>query len=136
MTKTETAQQAAPSGWGRTTGIVTGVAIMLSLLVLSFVWPGASSDADGLSIGVTGDEQLVDAFLTASEDGLGEVVELVEVSDRAAAVSGIERREIIGALVLAQGDPEVLTATANGQVPAAFMSEVAAQLQANLDEQI
>lgn len=136
MSKTDPTQLNYSGSWGKMIGIVTGVACALSLLVLSFVWPGARSEADGLAIAVTGDEQLVTAFLAGAEEGLDEVVDLVEVSDRAVAVSAIADREVIGALVLTQDAPEVLTATANGQVPAAFMTEVAAQLQATLDTQI
>lgn len=124
------------SGWGRVAGIVSLVAVVLSLLVTTFAWPGARGEAAGMSIAVTGDTELVEEFMANAGQGLGEVVDLEEVDSREVAEDGIKERGFIGALVLVDGAPEVLTASANGQVPAAFMTEMSAQLQTMLDTQI
>lgn len=58
------------------------------------------------------------------------------VDDRDEAHQGILTREFIGGIVLTRDVPEVLTASANGQVPAAFMSELSARLQTRLDAQV
>lgn len=125
----------AESRWGRVARILSLVAVALSLLVLTFVWPSARSEAEGLSIAVTGDADLVGAFLTGAEGGRGEVVDLVQVDDREEALDGIRKRKFIGGFVLGQGSAEVLTAPANGQVPTAFMTEFAFRLQTTLDAQ-
>lgn len=131
----------APAGspqtsWDRVTGIVSLIAVSLSLLVTTFAWPAARGEAAGLSIAVTGDAELVNEFLAGADDGLGNVVDLVEVDGREQAVEGIHTRDHIGALVLQADGPEILTASANGQVPAAFMTEMASQLQTMLAAQI
>ncbi|WP_354508646.1 hypothetical protein [Oerskovia enterophila] len=109
---------------------------MLSLLVLSFVWPGARSEAAGLSIAVTGNAQMVDEFVAGAGQGLAGVVDLVRVDGREDAREGILTREFIGGLVLVPEAPEVLTASANGQVPAAFMGELSSGIQTMLDSQV
>lgn len=124
------------SRWGLVAGVVSLVAVALSLLVLSFVWPGARGEAAGLPIAVTGDAELVEEFMAGAGEGLGEVVDLVQVDDREEAHEGILTREFIGAIVLDSDAPEVLTASANGQVPAAFMSELASGTQTMLDAQV
>lgn len=134
----ETTEVARPAGsrWARVAGIVSLVALALSLLVLSFVWPAARGEAAGLSIAVTGDAELVDGFVAGAGEGLGEVVDLVRVDGRDDALDGILSREFIGGIVLTHDAPEVLTASANGQVPAAFMSELSSGLQTTLDAQV
>lgn len=130
------AARSAGSGWRQVAGVVALVPVVLSLLVLNFVWPGARGEAAGLSIAVTGDAELVDEFLASAGEGLGEVVDLVQVDDRDEANQGILVREFIGGIVLTRDAPEVLTASANGQVPAAFMSELSSGMQTMLDAQV
>lgn len=134
MEATPTGQTQTP--WGRVVVLVSLVAVGLSLLITTFTWPGARGEAEGLTIAVTGDAELVDGFLAGAEGGLGEVVDLTEVDSREQAVEGIHARDHIGALVLGADGSEVLTASANGQVPATFMSEMASQMQTMLDSQV
>lgn len=126
----------AGTSWIRVAGLVSLVAVVLSLLVVTFTWPASRAEAAGLSIAVTGDADLVGEFLAGAQDGLGEVVDLVDVDGRQVAVDGIHARDYIGALVLSADGPEVLTASANGQVPAAFMTEMASRLQTMLDSRV
>lgn len=125
----------ARSSWGRVWGVACGAALALTLLALAFVWPSAESEMDGLAVAITGDADAVAGFTRGAEEGLGEVIDIVTVDGRADAVRGIEDRSFIGALVLGM-EPEVLTAPAAGQVPAAFMSQLAGQLQATVDGQV
>ncbi|MBD4577747.1 hypothetical protein GUG60_00430, partial [Xanthomonas citri pv. citri] len=74
MMENEEMAQPAGSRWGQVAGVVALVAVALSLLVLSFVWPGARGEATGLSIAVTGDAELVDEFMAGAGEGLDEVV--------------------------------------------------------------
>lgn len=136
MVETSASPRANHGSWGRTVGITSLVAVVLGLLVLAFAWPNSRVEADGMSIAVTGDAELVDEFTHGFAGGLGDVVDLVQVADKAAAVGGIESRDFIGAVVLTQASPEVLTASAAGQVPQAFMTELASQLQRILDVEV
>ena len=136
MTGQDAAARSVGGRWGRVAEIVSLVAVGLSLLVLSFSWPGARGEAAGLSIAVAGEAELVGEFMAGAGEGLGEVVDLVEVEDREEALDGIQEREYIGGIVLTQDDPEVLTASANGRVPAAFMTELSTQLQTMLNTQV
>lgn len=123
------------SGIGAITGIVSLVAVVLMLLVAAFAWPAARSEPAGLTVAVAGESKLVDSFL-AGAGGLAEVVDLERVGDRAEAVTGVERREYIGGIVLAEGAPEVLVATAGGQVPEGIMTGITARLQSELGAQL
>lgn len=123
------------SGWQVTT-VVSSAVVLVGLLVLSFVWPGARGEADGLSVAVTGDSQAVEQFMAAVGPGLGQVVDLEVVTDREVAVAGIQRRELIGGVVLDPTGSEVLTASAAGQVPSALMSAIAGELQTGLSSQM
>lgn len=134
MSTHETATR-SDTRWGRLWGIVSGAAIALALLAMAFVWPASESEMDGFTVAVTGQSTAVTAFTEAAEGGLADVVEIVTVDDRDAAVRGIEEREYVGALVLGK-DPEVLIASAAGQVPVAFMNQMAGQLQGTIDSQI
>lgn len=129
---THEAPQNAGRRWGRTWGVALGAALGLAILATAFVWPAVSNEPDGLSVAITGDAEAVSAFTQSTADSLGEIVEITAVDDRDAAVVGIEDRSFIGALVLGE-NPEVLIASASGQVPTAFMNQIAGQLQANID---
>lgn len=122
--------------WGPASGIVALIALVLSILVLTFAWSGARGEPAGLTLAVTGEQQLVDGFLSGAGESLEDIVEIEEVADRDEALTGVEEREYIGALVLEDGAPEVLLASAAGQVPLAVMTEIASRLQGNLDTQI
>jgi len=127
---------AAGTPWGRVAGIVSAVAVALAVLVVTFAWPAARSAAEGLSIAVTGDAELVGELTAGLEGGLPDAVDLVEVDDREAIATGVAAREFIGGVVLTRDAPEVLTASAAGQVPSAFMTGLAAQLQTASDAQV
>lgn len=133
MSTTEEVQDAT-SRWGTVCGVVSATTLALTLLVLAFVWPSAEAEPDGMSVAVAGPSEAVDGFTQAAGNELGEIVDLVSVGDRPAAVEGIKQRDFIGALVLEQ-EPEVLTASANGQVPDAIMAEISSRLQSIVSEQ-
>lgn len=122
--------------WPRSAGVVAGAAVALTLLVVTFAWPAARGEPEGLAVAVTGDQALVDGFLAGAEEGLGEIVELEQVDSRTAATAGVEDRTYIGALVLTQGAPEVVTASAAGATSASLMAGITQQLQNTLDTQL
>lgn len=132
---TREAPQPTATPWRRVWGIAGGAAAGLAILAAAFVWPATSSELDGLTVAVTGQSEAVTAFTQTAGEGLSEIVDLATVDDREAAVAGIEDREFIGALVLGD-EPEVLIASASGQVPAAFMNQLAGQVQTNIDNAV
>lgn len=127
---------AAASPLRRVVGITSLIAVVLGLLVWSFAWPASRGEASDLTIAVTGQAELAGELTAAIGDGLGEAVDLVVASDRDEIVELIQTRTAIGGIVLTMEGAEVLTASANGQVPAAFMTALASQLQATLDAQV
>ncbi|MFC2641253.1 MAG: hypothetical protein ACFN04_06780 [Propionibacterium acidifaciens] len=126
----------ATSGWGRVTWIVVLLSGALSLLMITFAWPSSRAEMSGQTIAVTGEADLVDQFMSSAGGNLDGIADLERVDDRDAAVRGVRERNFIGAVVLVNGAPEVLTASANGQVPAAVMTEVSSRVQTMLDTQI
>jgi hypothetical protein len=107
----------------------------VALLAAAFAWPAAKAEPAGLSIAVTGDAALTSQFAAAAGPSMPAGIEIVPVADRDAAVAAVQGRESIGAIVLSPTAPEVLTASAAGQVPSAVMSQVTAQLRTILASQ-
>jgi len=136
MTGQELTPPPVVSSWSRVTWITVLVSAVLSLLILTFAWPSSRAEMSGQTIAVTGDAELVEQFMSNVSGGLSGIADLEQVSDRDAAVAGVLKRDFIGAVVLVDGAPEVLTASANGQVPTAVMTEVSGRLQTMLDAQI
>lgn len=120
--------------------VVIGVigSLVVALVVLAFLWPTKSSAPHHLPIGIVGPAATVDAFESALDVAGGDSLELVEASDREAAVAQIEERTTFGAVVFGGAGvaPEVLTAPAASTVTAQLMNGVAAQLQAQLVTQV
>ncbi|MDR0432462.1 MAG: hypothetical protein LBH48_04010 [Bifidobacteriaceae bacterium] len=133
-TSTHTASR-TPTPWGRVAAIAGVIAIVVALLAAAFAWPGAKAKPAGLSIAVTGDPELISQFAQAAEQSMPPGIEITPVQDRAAAIARVQARDSIGAIVLAQPAPELLTASASGQVPSAMMSQLTAQLRAMLASQ-
>lgn len=124
--------------WPLSVGLGVAGAVIVTLVVLAFLWPTKTATAHDVPIGVSGPAAAVSAFEQALDDNANGVFEFVDASDRAAAVSQIERRETYGAIVLAAppATPEVLTAPAGSPVVAQLLSGVAARLQAQLAQQV
>lgn len=106
------------------------------LLVMVFAWVASRSEGRDLTIAVTGDKKLVETFVANVASNLDDVATLDTVADRATALDSIDRREAIGAVVLEEGAPEVLVASAAGDAPATIMRTLGARLQSELDRQV
>ncbi|HJX78663.1 hypothetical protein [Glutamicibacter sp.] len=102
--------------------------LVLALVVLAFLWPGKTAQAENLPVGISGDQAKVSALESAM--GATNTFDFVEAKDRADAVSQIKSQQTYGAIVLGSGTevPEVLTAPAASPVSAQMLTGVATQL--------
>ena len=95
-----------PTRWGFAALFGLAGALVVAVIVMAFVWPAATSQAQNLPVGIAGP---------------------------ADAVTRIESRELYGAILLGD-EPEVLVATAASPIAAQALRGVAAQLQSQIDE--
>ncbi|WP_341994376.1 ABC transporter permease [Microbacterium sp. LWH7-1.2] len=106
--------------------------VIVAVIVMAFVWPAATSQAQNLPVGIAGP----DAAVSAVEDKLAEQdpapFDLEGVDSGDDAVSQIESRSLYGAILLGD-EPEVLVATAASPVAAQALRAVAAQMQSQID---
>jgi hypothetical protein len=107
-------------------------AVVVSIVVMAFIWPAATSEVHDLPVGIAGpDEQvtLVEDALAAQDPA---PFALQGVATRDEAVELIQTRKIYGAILLGE-EPEVLIATAASPVSANALRGVATQLQSKID---
>lgn len=124
--------------WPVTIGLGILGALVVALVVLAFLWPTKTASAHNLPVSIAGP----DAAVSAVEDAVAEkapgAFDFVTASDREDAVTQIEERATYGAIILgAPGQaPEVLTAPAASAAATQVLTGVAAQLQAQLAQQV
>jgi hypothetical protein len=110
-------------------------ALIVGLVVLAFVWPIATASAHDLPIAIAGPDAQVTAVEKGVDANASGVIDFQRVDDRDAAIAAIKHRTVYGAIVLG-ASPEVLTASAGSPVAGQLLSGVAAQLQAQLAQQV
>lgn len=115
-----TAQPGA--SWRHAAGAAVAASAILVLVLLAFAWPTYTAKTKDIPIAVAGAQPAVAAFeqQLAAQGEASAAIDVRELSDRAAAVTAIEQREVYGAIVLPNqpgGVVEVLTASA-GSAPA------------------
>ncbi|QIK62102.1 hypothetical protein G7068_01955 [Leucobacter viscericola] len=121
--------------WGKGVLFGLGGSLIVSLIVLAFLWPVATSSPRDLPLVIAGPSEqtaAVEQALDTQSDGL---FAFTEAKDRAEAVSAIEKREAYGAIVLGQ-KPEVLVASAANSAVAQQLTGVGAKLQQMLAQQV
>lgn len=118
--------------WPRIVVAGIGLATVLSVLVLAFLWPTVTASVKELPIGVVGESAMTEQLEQALDERSPGTFEFREADDRSAAVELIETREIYGAIVLGQS-PEVLTASAASPVVSQLLTSLAPALQAQLN---
>lgn len=121
--------------WGLGALLGLGGSLVVSLIVLAFLWPVATASPRDLPLTVVGSAEqasLVAEALNTQSDGL---FAFSEATDRSEAVNAIERRESYGAIVLGQ-QPEVLVSSAANPAIAQQLAGIGAKLQQMLAQQI
>jgi hypothetical protein len=107
--------------------IIAAAAVCLVLLALS--WPTLVARPRSVPVAITGQPQLVQQADAAVSGRAAGAVELVPVTDCAAAVAAIRQRDAVGAIVLDPTRPEVLTASAAGSADQQAMTQLSTALQ-------
>ncbi|GAA1792434.1 ABC transporter permease [Nostocoides veronense] len=113
------------------TAVLASVAVLIVLL--AFLWPSYTSKVKDLPIVVAGPTAAT-AQLTQALSATG-AFEITAGTDRAAAVTAIEKREAYGAIVTGRTGIEVLTASAASPVAAQALTGVSQKLAAQAAEQ-
>jgi hypothetical protein len=124
--------------WPVALGLGLVASLIVTLVVLAFLWPTKTAEPHNLPVGIAGPTAAVDALEKAVDAQAPGRIHFVAGDDRQAAVHQIKTRETYGAIVLgAPGTaPEVLTAPAGSAVATQLLTTMASQLQAQLAQQI
>ena len=127
-----TAATPRPTRWGLAALFGLIGALVVALVVMAFVWPTATAQAQNLPVGISGPDEAV----AAVEDVLAEQdpspFALAAVDSRDDAVQQIETRTLYGAILLGD-EPEVLIASAASPAAAQALRGIATQLQIKID---
>lgn len=114
--------------WARSAGIGVALAAIVTVIVLAFLWPSFTASPTGIPVAVAGPSAQTTAVEAALRTASPGTFAFTTVSDRAKAVSLIEKRKTYGAIVLGTV-PEVLTATAANPTIAQSLDGLAPKLQ-------
>jgi hypothetical protein len=110
--------------WSHLIRVGAGLAAAVTLLALAFLWPNATSKAQDLPIALVGPPAATAQLEQALEQLAPGVFDVVDATDRAAAVDLIETREVYGAIVLGE-EPVILTTTAGSSAVAQQLAALA-----------
>ena len=105
---------------------------VVSVVLLAFAWPTATSKTENLPVAVVGTQEQIDRM---SEKMPENMLELHPVAHRQDVVNGIRTREVYGGIVLGQ-DPEILTASAASPVASQMLGTVGTTMQRAIDQQV
>lgn len=122
---------ASATPWPRIVAVVVVLAVAVGVVVLAFLWPTATASPRELPVGIVASAPQTAAIESALDEGAPGVIAVQDVADRAAAVAAIERRELVGAIVLDPA-PEVLVASAASPAVAQLLGGLAPALGAQL----
>jgi hypothetical protein len=115
--------------WAHTARIGVGLAAIVTVIVIAFLWPSFTASAHDLPIVVAGPTAQTTAVEAALTKASPDTFTFTTVNDRAHAVTLIKERKDYGAIVLAAA-PEVLTASAANPTVAQLLTELAPKLHA------
>ncbi len=119
-----------PTSWAATAGVVLLLTLLLSVLLTAFAWPAVRSGLQDIPLAVAGPEPAVNSVVTALNEQRPGAFVVQQVPDQAVAERAIRDRDVYGAVVLGQGPPLVLTASAAGPAVAQGLQQLAQALSA------
>ncbi|KQT01395.1 hypothetical protein [Cellulomonas sp. Leaf395] len=119
------------SPWRHLVGVGAGLAAVLTVLVLAFLWPAATSEPRDLPVAVAGPAAAVAPVVQGLDDRAPGAFEVIPAADRAAAVDLVGTREAYGALVLGE-QPEILVASGGSPLVTQQLTALAPTLQAQV----
>jgi len=121
-----------PTPWKRIAGIGMVLAVVVSIMVMAFAWPSVTSAVKSVPLAVAGPDAAVQQVEAALAESAPDTFAFVDASDRGAAVSQIETREVYGAIILGDS-PEVLTSSAASPIVSQLLTGLAPKLAAQLN---
>ncbi|KUH85877.1 hypothetical protein AU186_22755 [Mycobacterium sp. GA-1999] len=104
-----------------------GLVALLTVLLAAFAWPTSDLEPRSVPLAVAAPSAEAATAVTAQlEEAFGEGgIDIIEVSDRNAAVTAIEDREAYGAFVLGPHGAQLLTASAASPLVAQLLGQAA-----------
>ena len=125
--------QSASLQLGRAITIAVVAAAIVSLILLAFSWPSVTSDPEDLPVAAVGDQEQIDQITDNAPEGM---LDVHRVDSRQEAVQLIREREVYGAFVVDDDNPEILTAEAASTVVAQQLSTIGSTMQKQIDDQV
>lgn len=125
----------AATGWSHVVAVMVAAAAALCTILIAFGWPALVAEPRDVRVAITGPDPFVSQVESVSQQA-GGAIELVRVADRGAAVTAIEERDVVGAVLIDPRSPEVLIASAAGTGPRQLMDRLTQGLQARLDQAV
>ncbi|MCP3426157.1 ABC transporter permease [Rothia sp. AR01] len=124
----------APSPWPRAGIVALIAAVVVTVIVLAFAWPSKTQEARDLPVSVAGPQEAVQGFEDAIDQAQPGAFAFTAAADRADAERQIQAQETVGGIVFGEGQepPEVLSASAAGNVPSQAMNRIAQQVQGQI----
>ncbi|MGB3686322.1 MAG: hypothetical protein WA991_10915 [Ornithinimicrobium sp.] len=108
-------------------GIALGLTALVMVILTAFAYPATHAEANNIPIAVVGPEPAVLELSTRlARQGDGDAFEVQTLTDRDAARSAVDRREIYGAIVVGPQGGEMLVASAASPAVAQLLAGVAA----------
>jgi hypothetical protein len=115
--------------------IGVGLAAIVSVIVLAFLWPTVTASVKSLPVALVGEPAQVAAIEQAFNENSPDTFAFTETDSRDAAITLINTRKAYGAIVLGT-KPEVLTASAASPVVSQLLAGLAPALQGQLNAAI
>lgn len=128
----------AATPWPRLTAVGIAGSLLVTLLVLAFLWPSKTSATHNIPVSITGAKALAAVIQSALAEKAPSTFDFVPAEDRDATLVLIRSWQTYGASVLAAQPktPEVLTATAGSAAVVQILNGVATELQVQLAQQV
>jgi hypothetical protein len=116
--------------WIRLAGLLVVVNLGLAVLITAFVWPTVSSAPKDVPIAVAPSAAATQVSAMLAGHGPAGAVEVVPVTDHAAAEQAIRSRDVYGAIVVGPSGPVVLKASAASGAVGQLLDQLAAAMSA------
>lgn len=124
------------SSWIKIISTSLLASLIVTIVILAFIWPTKTMEAKNLPVSITGPEVTVSQFEQSLKDRGIETFDLKQATSREDAENQIKQRETYGAIVFTEGAaPEVFTAPAANAAATQMLNGVATQLNAQIQQQ-
>lgn len=118
--------------WMEPMKLALGGSLLVALVALALMWPLITAEPKNVPLAVVGDTKVTAGMKARLEEKSKGALDVSLLTSRQDAVDKIKSRELYGAVVFNPANPEVLTASANGQLVNIMVSSLAVGFQAQL----